>query len=85
MSQEKVDKYKQEKANRQQIMRREKLVRRLEYGGITVVLAAAVVWFSVAVYKNVEAGKPVEKTTTEMDVTALQNYLSGLSAGDTEE
>ena len=38
MSQEKVDKYKKEKANRQKLMRREKWVRRLEYTATVLVL-----------------------------------------------
>lgn len=84
MSQEKVEKYKQRKANRQKILRREKLIRRLEYGGTAVVLLALIVWFGFAVYKNVEANKPVEVTTTEMDVTALEEYLNGLTAAETE-
>ena len=79
MSQEKVEKYKREKANREKIMRRERWIRRLEYGGSAVVLLALIVWFSFAVYKNVESGSAVSTTTTEMDVTAVQDYLNNLS------
>lgn len=84
MSQEKVDQYKKEKANRQKIMRREKWIRRIEYGGSAVVLVALLAWFGFAVYKNVESNKPVVTTTTEMDVTALDSYLSELSSSEAE-
>lgn len=84
MSQEKVDQYKKEKRNRQKIMRREKWIRRIEYGGSAIVLVALLAWFGFAVYKNVEADKPVVTTTTEMDVTALDSYLSELSSSEAE-
>lgn len=80
MSQQKVDRYKEEKANRQKIMRREKLVRRLEYGGSAVVLLALVVWFGFAVVHNIETNKEVVATTYEMDVDAIQSYLSDLQS-----
>lgn len=85
MSQEKVDRYKKEKMNRQKIMRREKWLRRLEYGGSAVVLLALVCWFSFAVYKNAEANRPVETSSTEMDVTAVQEYLYNLNSSETAE
>lgn len=80
MSQEKVEKYKQDKANRQKIMRREKIIRRIEYGGSAVVLLALIAWFSFAVYKNVEAGNAGGGTTTEIDATAVQDYLTDLNS-----
>ena len=43
MSQKKVDKYKQDKANRQKIMKREKVLRRVEITVAAVVLAALLV------------------------------------------
>lgn len=85
MSQEKVDRYKKEKMNRQKLMRREKWVRRLEYGGSALVLLALVCWFSFAVYKNAEANRPIETSSTEMDVTALQDYLYNLSSASAAE
>ena len=84
MSQEKVDQYKKEKANRQKIMRRETWIRRIEYGGSAVVVVALLAWFGFAVYKNVESNKPIVTTTTEMDVTALDSYLSELSSSEAE-
>ena len=52
MSQEKVDRYKKEKANREKIMRRERWITRLEVTAFVVVLATLIGWFSVAVYQN---------------------------------
>lgn len=82
MSQEKVDRYKKEKANRQKIMRREKWMRRLEYTATVLVLGGLIVWFSMAVYSNVKAKQESERvaTTTTINVTELQNYLSEISA-----
>lgn len=82
MSQEKVDKYKKEKANRHKLMRREKWLRRLEYTATAVVLCGLIAWFSMAVYSNVKAQKESERvaTTTTMNVTGLQNYLSDINA-----
>lgn len=80
MSQEKVDLYKKQKENRKKIMRREKWVRRAEYGGSALVLGALLVWFGMAVYSNVQANKTVPTTTTEIDMTAVDEYLTNLSA-----
>ena len=42
MSQEKVDRYKKEKANREKIMRRERWITRLEVTAFVVVLATLI-------------------------------------------
>ena len=78
MSQEKVDRYKKEKANREKIMRRERWITRLEVTAFVVVLAALIGWFSMAVYQNSAAEKKANRTTetTTMNVTDIQNYLS---------
>ena len=66
MSQEKVDRYKKEKANREKIMRRERWITRLEVTAFVVV------------YQNSVAEKKANRTkeTTTMNVTDIQNYLS---------
>lgn len=78
MSQEKVDRYKKEKANREKIMRRERWITRLEVTAFVVVLAALIGWFSMAVYQNSVAEKKANRTTetTTMNVTDIQNYLT---------
>ena len=89
MSQEKVDKYKKEKANRQQLMRREKWLFRLECTATVLVLCGLIAWFSMAVYSNVQAKRESEReaVTTTMNVTGIQNYLSDINASleDTTE
>lgn len=89
MSQEKVDKYKKEKANRQKLMRREKWLFRLECTATVLVLCGLIAWFSMAVYSNVQAKRESEReaVTTTMNVTGIQNYLSDINASpeDTTE
>lgn len=82
MSQKKVEKYKQEKASRQKNMKREKILRRLEFAVIGIVLAGVLVWFCFAVYQNskVKALENADTVTTPMDVTAVDEYLNGLTA-----
>ena len=82
MSQEKVDKYKKEKASRQKIMRREKWLSRLECPATVLVLGGLIAWFSMAVYSNVQAQRESEReaVTTTMNVTGIQDYLSEISS-----
>lgn len=77
MSQEKVDKYKKEKANRQAIMKREKRKQILSITAVFVAIAALAVWFGVSVYQS---GKASQVTYYEMNYTALDDYINGLSA-----
>ena len=51
MSQAKVDRYKEEKANRKKIMRKEKIANRLRKCAVAVVAAALVVWIG---YQSVD-------------------------------
>lgn len=82
MSQEKVDKYKKEKANRQAIMRREKLRTRIGLAAATVVTVGLIGWFGFAVYQNsvatAAANKEVETIT--LDTSDVDTYVSDLSA-----
>ena len=87
MSQQKVDRYKKQKNNRDKIQRREKWELRLEKVAITVVCIAAVGWIGYSAYDLVTREDPdaeQEVVTTEMDVTPLSDYLSGLSQTETE-
>ena len=82
MSQEKVDKYKQEKANRKKIMRREKMkkyMRRCVGGAICLVLIG---WLGYSAYGAYSANKPVP--SAELDYAAIDNYMQSLS-GTTAE
>ena len=87
MSQQKVDRYKKQKNNREKIQRREKWELRLEKLSIAVVCIAMVGWIGYSAYDLVTREDPdaeQEVVTTEMDVTALTDYLSSLSQTETE-
>lgn len=87
MSQEKVDKYKKEKANREKLQKREKRTLFLEKLAIGAVAIVMVGWIGYSAYGVLTREDPDgEKTvvTTEMDTTAITDYLSQLS-GDAEE
>ena len=87
MSQQKVDRYKKQKNDREKIQRREKWELRMEKLAIAVVCIAMVGWIGYSAYDLVTREDPnaeQEVVTTEMDVTALTDYLSGLSQTDTE-
>lgn len=78
MSQEKVDKYKQEKANRKQNMKKEKvkqLFRRAVVGILGLVL---VVWLGYSGYNLYDSSRP--KQTAQVDYTAITEYQSHLAA-----
>lgn len=77
MSQEKVDRYKQEKANRKQIMRKQKamgIVRKLI---LAVVAIALVGWLGYSAFDIYESGK--ERVVAEVNYDAVANYLNNMS------
>lgn len=76
MSQEKVDRYKKEKANRQKIMKKERIIQRLEMAGIALVCVLAIGWVGYSVYDT--ATSKVNDATV-VDNNAVQNYISGLA------
>jgi hypothetical protein len=84
MSQEKVDRYKQDKANREQLIKKQKRVRLLERLGVGVVCLAIVGWIAFSGYRSLTREEAAEQVTTEMDVTAINDYLSSLSVAGEE-
>ena len=76
MSQEKVDQYKKEKANRKKTINKEKCLYKLEMGAVVVVLAAAIGWFGYSIYQSKQPEITVNIAT---DYTAVDNYLNGLT------
>lgn len=78
MSQKKVDAYKEQKANRAKIMKKEKWILRLEKLAALVVCIAVVCWIGFSVYGKVTDGKEEVKVETTMDTSALDDYLSGI-------
>ena len=85
MSQEKVDKYKQDKANREKIMKKQKRISMMQRAGVALVCLVIVGWIGFSGYRSLtrEEGA-AEQVTTEMDVTAINDYLQGLSAAGEE-
>lgn len=80
MSQKKVDAYKAEKANRDKIMKKEKLVLTLEKFAALVLCIVAVCWIGYSVYGKVTAGQENVTQETVMDTSALDSYLNGISS-----
>lgn len=85
MSQKKVDAYKEKKANREKIMKKEKMILRLEKLAALAVCVIAVCWIGYSVQDKVTEGQEEEKKETVLDTSALDDYLSGLSADEAEE
>lgn len=80
MSQAKVDRYKEEKKNRKQTIKKEKRNRILERTVGVLIAAAIVCWIGFSVYSYYQEKKPTTKT--ELSMTALNDYLSSLSSTD---
>lgn len=78
MSQAKVDRYKEAKKNRKEIMAKEKRQQALMkvIGGAVVVVLVA--WIGVSGYNMYEANKPLE--TVYVDTTAIDDYMTTLDA-----
>lgn len=79
MSQAKVDKYKEEKANRQQIIKKQKRMHRFEMTAIALVCAVFVGWIGYSVYDKVSSGDGSRETVV-FDAGAVQNYITELAA-----
>lgn len=77
MSQEKVARYKEEKANRKKIMRREKIKSACAKAVGVVVLIAIVVWAGMSGYHYYQSKQSAK--TFVSDVTAIQDYLSSIN------
>lgn len=80
MSQAKVDRYKQEKANRKKIMRKEKRLLFLEKLGGCLLCAAVIVWLGYSVYDSVQKSDDTaaETITTEVNLDSIYDYYATL-------
>lgn len=77
MSQKKVDRYKQEKANRKEIMRKEKIKHTISKCGIAVVGLCLVGWLGFSGYRAYEAKQP--RAMAEVNYTDVNDYLNQIS------
>ena len=77
MSQAKVDRYKEEKANRKQIMAKEKRQRMAAIICGWVVAIVIIGWAGYSGYQAYENSKPMETIYTNLD--SINTYLNGIS------
>ncbi|MCD7736313.1 MAG: hypothetical protein LUI07_05030 [Lachnospiraceae bacterium] len=82
MSQEKVDRYKEEKRNRAKIIRKEKRQWMLTKAGIGVVAVLLVAWVGISVYNysDTSSTTTVDLPTYTVNTMALDDYMDGLTA-----
>lgn len=82
MSQAKVDRYKEEKRNREKIMKKQKREWMATKIGLSLVGVLMVVWIGVSVYHGVNA--PEESTgelaSYTVNTTALDDFMNDLMA-----
>ena len=85
MSQEKVDRYKKEKANRKQTVKKEKVQNVIRKCLVGVVAVLLVSWIGYSAYGTYESKKPKEEV--EIDYTAFDNFSEKLNelVGEAEE
>lgn len=76
MSQEKVNRYKQEKANRKKIIRKQRIMSVVRKSVLTLAAFALVGWLGYSAYQTHEAGK--ERAVAKVDYDAINNYLGQL-------
>lgn len=82
MSQKKVDMYKQEKANRKQIMHKQKMMGILRKCVLSLAGLALIAWLGYSAYDMYESGK--ERTVAEVDYTPVMDYMDSLTAETAE-
>ncbi len=78
MSQEKVDRYKKEKANRKKLMRKQKVMGIVRKGVLTLVALALIGWLGYSAYDMYESGK--DRVVAEVNYDAVTDYLNSLTA-----
>nr|WP_294491267.1 hypothetical protein [uncultured Mediterraneibacter sp.] len=83
MSQEKVDKYKQEKANRKKIMRRQRIMGVVRKSVLGLVALALVAWLGYSAYDMYESGK--DRVVAEVNYDSVMDYLDNLTAEQAAE
>lgn len=76
MSQEKVERYKEQKRNRKKILKKEKRLHILEVTAAVVICAAIVGWAGYSGYSYYENNKPVSYTEVNMD--AYTDYYANM-------
>lgn len=77
MSQEKVDRYKKEKANRKETMKKEKMKHMIRRCVVSICCLAMVGWLGYSAYNVYEESRPKESVAVNYDaVTEYQSELT---------
>ena len=77
MSQAKVDRYKKEKANRKETVKKEKMANKIRKSVVAVVAVALIGWVGYSAYNAYDSYQP--KESVEIDYTAIDNLTTNLS------
>ena len=77
MSQAKVDQYKKDKANRKQIMRRQKMMNLARKAVLSLAGIALIGWLGYSAWDMYESGK--ERVVAEVNYDAVTDYLDSLN------
>lgn len=78
MSQQKVDRYKAEKAKRKETIKKEKRIRVLRRCGYTLAAVVLIGWIGYSAYDSYQEKQP--RVSAEVDYTAFSEYLSELNS-----
>lgn len=78
MSQEKVERYKKEKANRKKTIRKQRIMNVVRKCVLTVAALALVGWLGYSAYDTYTANQ--EREVASVDYDAVNTYLQGLTA-----
>lgn len=87
MSQKKVDYYKEQKANRKNIIKKEKRMRRIEQIVVGVVGILAACWICFSVYTKVteKDETATESVSTDLNITALEEFMNQVDSAEEVE
>ena len=77
MSQEKVAKYKEQKANRKEIMKKEKQQKQIRIVVTSLIGAAVIGWIGYSAVNTIIDNQP--RQSVEVDYTAVDEYLNGIN------
>ena len=80
MSQAKVDRYKEEKANRKDILRKEQAKKVLRSTVLCLVLVVCAGYIAYSAIQAAKAGQSYTYTT--VNVSSLENYLSDVTSAE---
>ena len=78
MSQAKVDRYKKEKANRKQIMHKQKMMNFARKAVLSLAALALIGWLGYSAWDMYESGK--ERVVAEVNYDSVTEYLNNLYA-----